>query len=150
MCHSALLWYLNPCFFSLRHYLVIHKEVLGCSVVFYSSKIFVLLRQSWACISRYFSPAPFAFQKKKTRFGTFATLVRVCAYWGREPHTASSGNVRDQTAIPTVNPWFWHVFSRCVCVLHWLNIFSLQVFHSLVYRVAMLTMSHLTFHRATS
>ena len=71
MWHSALLWYLNPCFFSLRHYLVIHKEVLGCSVVFYSSKIFVLLRQSWACISRYLSPAPFAFRKITSVRGNF-------------------------------------------------------------------------------
>ena len=58
--------------------------------------------------------------------------------------------MRDQTALPTAKPWFWHVFSRCVCVLRWLNVFELQVFRSLVYRVATLTMSHLTVDQATS
>ena len=76
---------------------------------------------------------------RKARIGTFATLVCSCAYWGREPHTATGGNMRDQKAIPTANSWFWHAFSRCVCVLRWLNVFELQVLHSLGYRVATLT-----------
>ena len=104
------LWYLNL-FFSLRDFLVIHKEVLGCSVVFHGSKISFFVLPILGLHLPILFTRTFCGPNLKKNVGTFATLVCVCTYCGREPHTASGGNMRDQTAIPTVNPWF---FLACV------------------------------------
>ena len=65
-----------------------------------------------------------------------------------EPHVASGGNMRELTATPTAKPWFGMCF--LFVFTFWLNAFELQMFHSLVYRVAALTMSHFAFRQATS
>ena len=107
MCHSALMWYLSPWFFSLCYYLATHKETLGCSVVFHLSNIFCLFCKSCVCTPDVFHPR-FLSRKLKTRAGTLRPSYTFVRLGAPEPRIRSGGNIRNQ---------YWQQTHGLVCIL---------------------------------
>ena len=122
-CHSALMWYLSPCFFSLCYYLATHKETLGCSVVFHLSSIFCLFCKSCVYTPDIFSPALLIPKIENTRWNFCGLPTHLCVFGAPEPRIRS-GNIRNQYRQQT-HGLLCILF--IVCILHWLHAFELQM-----------------------
>ena len=149
MCHSALLWYLSPCFFH-------------CVTIWLSTRKYWAVA-SFFTVPRFFfaSPIPglhllisltrtFCVPKNKGVRGNFCNpCTRLRILGARATHCQQRKRERPNGNTDSKPMVLACVFSLCLrsALAEYV---SLQVFHSLVYRVAMLTMSHFTFHHATS
>ena len=124
MRHSALLWYLSPFFHSVTFWFSTRKYWLVAS--FFTISRYFLFRQILGLHLAILLTRTLCVPNiRKARIGTFATHAQ--ANCQRRKRERPNGNTDSK-------PMF-----RCVCVLRWLSVLEQQVFHSLGYKVAMLT-----------